>query len=200
MEERASLTEPESRLYEYLRRELRAGRGVPSWPDIAREMAWKSTRSVGYYLERLDEKGYIRRRPGQRGIELLGEPTGFAVPVVSLVAAGEPLAPSDGPLGWFEFERVFGGEDVVLFQVRGESMIESHIAPGDFVAVHRGAELTEGRTVIAQIDGELTLKVYRMIRGKPWLYPRNANVKPIRLETASDPRLVGALLGVIRKV
>ncbi len=200
MADREPLSPSQEKLLEFLRAELRARRGVPSWPKIARACGWSSTRSVGYNLDQLARKGHLRLTGGPGGIELVGAPAGFALPVLGEVAAGTPIPPpGDGEPEHFEFERVFGGEDVFMLRVRGDSMIEALIGPGDLVAVRRAPEAADGEKVVAMIDGELTLKVFRRRAGGAiWLQPCNSKLAGIKLDPKKDNRVIGVLVGVVR--
>ncbi|AMV27534.1 LexA repressor [Gemmata sp. SH-PL17] len=200
MAEREPLSPSQAKLLEFLRAELRARRGVPSWPKIARACGWSSTRSVGYNLDQLARRGHLRLTGGPGGIELVGAPAGFTLPVLGDVAAGAPIPPpGDGEPEHFEFERVFGGEDVFMLRVRGDSMIEALIGPGDLVAVRRAPEAADGEKVVAMIDGELTLKVFRQRAGGAiWLQPCNSKLAGIKLDPKKDNRVIGVLVGVVR--
>jgi len=58
-------------------------------------------------------------------------------------------------------------------------MIDAHISKGDMVLVERANQAKDGQIVIAEVDGEFTLKYFRKVGNKVWLEPANKNYKPI---------------------
>lgn len=193
------LTSTEEQVLEFVSRALREGRGAPTFRAIADRFRWASTRAAGYHLERLEEKGYLRRtRPGWRRLEVVADRSG-SLPVVGPVAAGTPLPPGDYDGERFAFDELFAPDDLVVMRVKGESMIEDHIKDGDYVLVRRRPEAQSGEKVVCSIDGELTLKVLRRSGGAVWLHPCNRKMRRIRLDPKKDNQVVGVLVGVVRK-
>ena len=103
----------------------------------------------------------------------------------------------------FNFTAAFGGEDVCMLQVKGQSMIEAHIAPGDYVVLRRSPEAQPGDVVVALVDDEPTLKQLRLDvdrkTGKSVLrlYPCNSVMPPVDFKDAADS-IVGVKIGVVR--
>jgi len=57
-------------------------------------------------------------------------------------------------------------EATYLLQVKGESMIEAGILPGDLVLVERGRQVRAGDIVVVLMDGEYTLEYFAKKMGK----------------------------------
>lgn len=197
---RDELTEQEQKVFEYLRKCIRARR-PPTNREGADAFGWDSTRAFAYHVESLEKKGYVSRGKGHRSLTIVGEPTGLSLPVVGYVGCGEPIDPGDGT-GDFErvnFDDLFGADDIVLVRAKGTSMIDAHIAPNDLVAIRLGREALDGQTVVVRIDGSHTLKVYRRrAGGAVWMYPCNSKMKPFKIDPNSDCEIVGVFAGVIR--
>ena len=66
-----------------------------------------------------------------------------------------------------------------MLEVDGDSMIDAHIEKGDMVLVERTTVAKDGQIVIAEVDGEFTMKYFRKEGSKVWLEPANKNYKPI---------------------
>ena len=66
-----------------------------------------------------------------------------------------------------------------MLTVDGNSMIDAHIADGDMVLVEKTNVAKDGQIVIADVDGEFTMKYFKMKNGKTWLEPANKDFKPI---------------------
>ena len=120
------------------------------------------------------------------------------VPVVGSVAAGSPILAEECIEDYLTFDtggRV--GEHFAL-RVRGESMLEAGILPGDLVVVHQQQEVKSGDIVVALFDDEATVKTFRRENGHVWLYPENSSgeYQPIDGEGCS---ILGRVVAVIRR-
>jgi repressor LexA len=82
--------------------------------------------------------------------------------------------------------------------VQGDSMIDDGILDGDLVGVQRTPEARDGQTVVARVDGELTIK--RLQRGprRIRLLPRNRAHAPIEVRPGQDFAIEGVYCGLVR--
>ncbi|MEO0949384.1 MAG: translesion error-prone DNA polymerase V autoproteolytic subunit [Cyanobacteria bacterium J06641_5] len=88
-----------------------------------------------------------------------------------------------------------------FLRVEGNSMIGAGIGDGDLLLVDRAVEPTNGRIVIAVIDGELTVKRLCYTQaGQPYLYPENPDYPPINISEETDCHLWGVVTNVIKAV
>lgn len=186
-------------------------------PDLATDLA----RQAGYcrtsiaklidpHLRPLVEREYepaLRREVVARRLML--PRFRYSLPLAGKVAAGRPVL-SFEDRDTFDFAAHFGeggGEDgdTFMLRVKGQSMIDAHIAPGDFVVLRRSPEAEVGEIVVAMIDGELTLKKLKRDVDRETgesvlrLYPCNGdlNMPPIDFEDVAD-RIYGVKIGVVR--
>jgi repressor LexA len=89
-------------------------------------------------------------------------------------------------------------EATYLLTMKGDSMRDAGILEGDVIVVERGPSPTPGQIVVAEIDGEWTLKILRQGRnGKPYLEAANQLYKP--LYPATELRIAAVVRGVVRK-
>ncbi|MFH1550992.1 MAG: transcriptional repressor LexA [Planctomycetota bacterium] len=154
------------------------------------------------HLKMLEKKGAIRRRKGlSRSVELLDEqfatPSPTRVPLVGRIAAGRPIEAIENPQTVDLSALIPRDKECYLLRVKGDSMIDEHIADGDYVIVEKRETARDGQIVVAIInDNEATLKrLYREGRGFR-LEPANPSVPPIHTNRV-DVR--GVVIGVLRK-
>jgi repressor LexA len=122
-----------------------------------------------------------------------------AVPLLGVVAAGEPYEACaihetlDVPTG------LWGGKQVFALRVRGRSMIDEGIQHGDYLIVEPRAVAENGQTVVADIDGCVTVKkYYREPGGQIRLQPANPEMLPLRI-SGDHVRIIGVVAGIVRK-
>ncbi len=120
------------------------------------------------------------------------------VPMAGVVAAGfpiEPIAQSE----WVDvpLSMIRPGETFAL-RVKGESMIEDGILPGDVVVVRKQATARNGQTVVALVNREATIKTYFKRGDTIELHPANAAMRPLVITSADEFSIEGILVGVIR--
>jgi repressor LexA len=90
-----------------------------------------------------------------------------------------------------------GGPGNVVYEVHGDSMVEMGIMDGDFVAVHPQESAENGQTVVAEVNGSITIKKYLHKGNLIELRPANAGMQPIMV-TDDDFHIRGVLVGSMR--
>ncbi|WP_374382692.1 transcriptional repressor LexA [Thermomonas sp.] len=188
----------------YLRAELAAGR-APSLAEIAEAFGFASRNAAQKHVQALVEAGLVEQAGGRsRGLRLPGGPAALlALPVLGRVAAGTPIGADLGlgaeaaePL-WLD-RRMFSPCPDYLLKVQGDSMVEDGILDGDLVAVQRAADARDGQTVVARIDGELTIKRLQRSARRLRLLPRNPAHAPIEVQRGQDFAIEGVYCGLVR--
>jgi repressor LexA len=194
------LTPRQREIYTFIRSKIQ-GRGYgPTVREIGLEFDIKSPNGVMCHLKALQKKGLIHREPNMsRAIQMLDEPTGAqpaGLKLVGRIAAGQPIeaVEQDEELGFSEWE---GADDKFALRVSGDSMIEDHIADGDYVVIQRQEVARDGQIVaVRDEDGEATLKRLFRERNRVRLEPANKSMKPIYRDRVN---ILGVLVGVVRK-
>ena len=87
-----------------------------------------------------------------------------------------------------------------LVKVQGDSMKKAGILNGDMLAVDRSIQPSDGKIVIAAIDGELTVKRLSIKSTGTWLMPENDSYDPIPVREGSDLVIWGVVVSVLRSV
>jgi repressor LexA len=197
----STLTERQRHIYEFICEQIERRGYPPSIREIGDAFRIKSPNGVMCHLKALEKKGLIKRDVKHaRAIQVDGVQTGGAtLPMLGLVAAGPAIeaVPMEDRLNLGE---MFTGRDHYALKVRGKSMIDDHIQDGDIVIIRRQSTADNGERVVAMIDQDVTLKRYFKRRDNIILEPSNSHMDPITVEPGRDVKILGVLIGVLRKV
>ena len=190
----------------------------PSVREIGQAVGLKSTATVHGYLEKLEKKGYIKRKDRKgRTLKLIkganGEEKGsfeeegknfypqrelVDVPVVGKITAGMPILAVENVTDTFPIPIDFvGNSDCFMLTVRGESMIEAGIIDGDNILIKRQKHASNGQIVVALIEDEATVKTFYKEKDHIRLQPENSTMDPI---IVPDCEILGKVAGVFRKM
>ena len=120
--------------------------------------------------------------------------------MAGFVAAGDPIE----PIPQTEFVEVppsmhREGKTFAL-KVKGDSMRDEGILPGDLVVIQKQSTARNGQTVVALLNHEATLKKFYRKQNRVELHPENSTLKPILVKSNDDFRIEGIVIGVIRQV
>jgi repressor LexA len=196
------LTPKQQQIYDYILSFAGEHGYPPSVREIAQAVNLKSPATVHFHLKGLREAGYITQAEGKtRAISIVGAGGGRKdqVPLVGYVAAGTPILAQENIEDYLTFDTGgLAGEHFAL-KVRGESMLEAGILPGDIVVVHQQPLARNGDIVVALFEDEATVKTFRRENnGHIWLYPENSSgeYQPIDGEGCS---ILGRVVAVIRR-
>lgn len=138
-----------------------------------------------------------RRIPGMAEVALQSLAT-VQVPMAGVVAAGEPIEPIPQTERVEVPKSMVGRGETFALRVKGESMRDEGILPGDVVVVQKQSTARNGQTIIALVNGEATIKTYRRKVGVIELQPANDTMKPIVVKETDSFRIEGIVVGVIR--
>jgi len=140
----------------------------------------------------------MRRIPGVVKVALHHLAASSQLPMAVIVAAGNPIEPiPQTELVDVPPSMARGGENFAL-RVKGESMRDEGILPGDLVIVHKQATARNGQTVVALVNQEATIKKYYRKAGRIELHPANAAMKPIIVTSEDEFKIEGIVIGLIR--
>ena len=118
--------------------------------------------------------------------------------MAGIVAAGLPIEPvQQSELIDVPPSMLHGGKTFAL-RVKGESMKEEGILPGDLIVVRKQETAQNGQTVVALVNGEATVKSYVKKPGHIELHPANPAMQPIVVQPSDEFHIEGVLIGVIR--
>jgi repressor LexA len=196
----SQLTERQREIYDFIRERIENRGYGPTVREIGEGFKIKSPNGVMCHLKALEKKGLIKRTGFQaRAISLVDyRPNTVDLPLLGQVAAGSPTQ-AVALEERLDFKDLFGKADYYALRVRGQSMIESHIDDGDYVVIRKQDTAQNGERVVAMVDDEVTLKRYYREKHRIRLEPANSKMNPIFFDEDDDVRILGVLVGVVRK-
>jgi repressor LexA len=204
----STLTDKQQKIYNYIRKHIETKGYPPAIRDICDAFGISSPNGVMCHLKALQKKGYIQRvekqknkqRAQARGITIPGVSAGgFSLPLRGVVAAGRAIEAEDTDER-LELRELFSSDDLFVVKVRGQSMVDGHIADGDYVVIRKKQTCDNGEKVVAMVDKAMTLKKYHRKKDTIRLDPMNSSMEPIIVDPArQDVQILGVLAGVIRK-
>ena len=169
---------------------------MPTYSEMMKLFNFKSKNAVFKIVEKLMEAGTVAKDHLGRLIpsETFGE-----VPMLGFVTAGFPAGVEEEMTDTVNLDDLLIKNKPLTFMLKvdGDSMIDAHIEKGDMVLVEKTNQAKDMQIVIAEVDGEFTMKYLREKGNKRWLEPANKNYKPIYPEHSLN--VVAVLKAVIRK-
>ena len=169
---------------------------MPSFSEIADLAGLQSKNSVFVLINKLEKLNVLQRDP--RGRLIAGS---IAAPIKMLgtVEAGFP-SPAEEELAdnlSLDDLLIHNREATFLLKVSGDSMSNAGILPGDMVLVDKGETPKSGDIVIAEVDGEWTMKYLRKRGESVMLLPANPKYQPIKPKR--ELKIAGVVTAVVRK-
>jgi SOS regulatory protein LexA len=187
------LGEKIARLRLFLRRERR----LPTYREMLKLFDYGSTNAVFGLVGKLVDLGYLQR-DGEGKLAPTSRLAG-SLRLLGLVQAGFPSPAEEELVDVLSLDEylIRRPEATFMLTVSGDSMIEAGIQPGDLVLVEKGGTPKNGQIVVAQVDGEWTLKYYMKDKAGVRLDPANRNYRFIR---PRQSLVIGGIVrGVVRK-
>lgn len=196
----AELSKMQRRIYDYIAACIQEQGYAPSVREIGEAVGLKSPSTVHFHLKRLEEAGVIAKGAGKgRAIALTEQAQRpqpeERIPIVGNVAAGSPILAEECIEDYLTFDTGGHGEEYFALRVRGESMLNAGILPGDLVVVRRQQTANNGEIVVALLEDEATVKRLSRRNGKTWLLPENDDYSPIDGTYAT---ILGKVTAVVR--
>jgi repressor LexA len=208
----AELSGMQKKIYDYIAECIRQQGYPPSVREICEAVDLKSPSTVHFHLKNLVEAGVIEKGAGKgRAITLTQqafveapkavsgpayEEQADRVPIVGNVAAGSPILAEECIEDYLTFDTGGRTGEFFALRVRGESMLNAGILPGDLVVVQQQETARNGEIVVAMIEDEATVKTYSRKNGHVWLLPENEAYEPI---DGTYAQILGKVAAVIRR-
>lgn len=177
------LTLRQKQLLEIIYRYIKDTGYPPSFEEMKDSLGVASNQSVIDLLIKLEGQKLIKRSESQaRGIvilplgyEVLGEPP--LIPFLGLSHAGAPIAAMEIEGEWQTLSSDVArlSDQVFLLKISGDSMINAGIDDGDIVLVKNQKEFVSGDIVLADVDGESTIKRFISEDKPPYIYLKPEN-------------------------
>ena len=184
-----NLNDKEKRIYNYIVKCINTDGYSPSVRDICAALEIKSTSTVHMYIERLKDKGYLKKNDNiSRSLRPDTGDTVYRVPILGKVTAGLPITAVENYEGFFNFSSEgvrYDAENLFALRVSGKSMIEVGILDGDVVVVEKTPVAENGQIIVALVDDSATVKTFYKENGRFRLQPENRTMDPIIVDDVS---------------
>ena len=215
MDKATKMTRKQQEIYDYIAEYIAQHSYPPSVREICDGVGLRSPSTVHFHLQNMEEKGFLAKDGKARALTLAqtGDAPAAAtpverapayeepeipagrVPIVGTVAAGTPILAQECIEDYLTFDTNGRDGEYFALRVRGESMLNAGILPGDLVVVHQQREAHNGEIVVALIEDEATVKRLQRRNGEVWLLPENDAYEPIDGRFAS---ILGKVSAVVR--
>ena len=194
----AELSSMQQKIYAYIADCIQRQGYPPSVREIGEAVGLKSPSTVHFHLKHLEEAGVISKGSGKGRAITLTAPAvpEDKVPIVGNVAAGSPILAEECIEDYLTFDTGGRSGEYFALRVRGESMLNAGILPGDLVVVQRKETARNGEIVVAMIEDEATVKTYSRQNGHVWLLPENDAYEPI---DGTYAQILGKVAAVVRR-
>jgi len=169
---------------------------LPSYAEMLKIFGLSSKKSIYDIVYKLIDVGLLKKE----GKKLAPTTKFFSLPVLGLVKAGFPIL-ADETRDYLSLDDylIEDPQSSFLLRVSGDSLVEVGIFEGDYVVINKTKTAYPGDIVLAEIDGEWTLKILRKDQqGSPYLQPANPRYPPLYPKLKLD--VFGIVKAVIRKL
>ena len=169
---------------------------MPSFSEIGEIVGLRSKNAVSKLINKLEGLNVLERDAKGR---LIPRSLASSVRLLGSVEAGFPSPAEEELADTISLDDLLiqNPEATFLLKVSGDSMSGAGILPGDMVIVDKGRPPRSGDIVIAEVDGEWTMKYLRKRGDRVTLVPANPRYQPIKPK--HELRIGGVVTAVVRK-
>jgi SOS regulatory protein LexA len=169
---------------------------MPTYTEMMSLFGFKSKNAVARIVQKFVDMGFVSKDHLGR---LIPDVSMNDIPLLGSVKAGIPADVFEQSYDTVNISNYLAPQksNTFMLTVDGESMIDAHIEDGDMVLVEKTSKARDGDIVVADVDGEFTMKYFRQQGAKVWLEPANKNFKNIYPEQYMT--ISGVVKAVIRK-
>ncbi len=184
-----------SRIGDITRFYKQSGR-MPSFSEIGEMTGLRSKNAVFKLVGKLEQRKVLGRDAKGR---LIPGSIASSVKILGTVEAGFPSPAEEELVDTLSLDDLLiqNREATFLLKVSGDSMSGAGILPGDMVLIDKGQTPKSGDIVIAEVDGEWTMKYLKKRGESVVLIPANPNYKPIKPK--NELKIAGVVTAVVRK-
>ncbi len=169
---------------------------MPTYTEMMDLFGFKSKNAVARLVDKFIEEGIVAKDHLGR---LIADVSLSSIPMLGSVKAGFPADVAEELKDTINIDDflIDRKENSFMLTVDGDSMIEAHIADGDMVLVEKTTQAKDGQIVIANVDGEFTMKYFKKDGDRVYLLPANKDFKPIYPKMYLN--IIAVVKAVIRK-
>lgn len=209
MRRSVELTVRQEQIAKYYKDRQRQTGIFPTLQEAADHFGFKSRNAVRQHLLLIEKKGALQRVPGRsRALEFLRpdrrrDPEWVRVPLIGTIPAGNLATAYEDAEELLNLPaNLFRGQQLFALRVRGTSMEGAGILHGDVAVLNETPAVTEGAIAAVLIEDEATLKRVYHTHEELILKAENQAFRDIRIAASESqqPRVLGVLVGILRKV
>ena len=169
---------------------------MPSFAEIGDLLGFRSKNAVFRLVEKIEKLKILARDKTGR---LVPGSIASSARILGTVEAGFPSPAEEELLDTLSLDDLLiqNRDATFLLKVSGDSMTGAGILPGDMVLVDKGRTPKSGDIVIAEVDGEWTMKYLRKRGDTVTLHPANPKYQPIKPKR--ELKIGGVVTAVVRK-
>ena len=197
------LTDRQREVFEFVRESVRSEGRAPTIREIAAHFGFASQKPSSDFLDALEKKGYISRRPPEtaRNIVVREELSPHGIPVVREVPSEKHLLRPDNIEKSLTLPTFFGtADDVFALRMPDESMLGAGIQEGDYVVAERDQTVGEGEMAAVVLEETPTVRhIFREKEPTVLVKPDNPDYEELAVEDRpGETWLLGRVQGLIR--
>ena len=196
------ITKKQKNVLDFIKKFQQKNAISPSLEEIKKKFGLASVSTASYYVEKLESKGYLKKDDKQhRGISVFENESMIKIPLLGVIAAGEPIqAIENREEIALPKSRLGGNSNVFALRVSGDSMTDENIQDGDVVVVRETKTPTNGDKVVALIDREnVTLKTFYKEKNQILLKPANKKYDPIVIDKNREFEIQGVMIDIVKQ-
>jgi SOS regulatory protein LexA len=169
---------------------------MPSFSEIGEMVGLRSKNAVFKLINKLEHLKVLERDTKGR---LIPRSIAYSVKILGTVEAGFPSPAEESLADTLSLDELLiqNPDATFLLKVSGDSMSEAGILPGDMVLVDKGQMPKSGDIVIAEVDGEWTMKYLKKRGDSVTLIPANPQYRSIKPK--KELKIAGVVTAVVRK-
>ncbi|MFH1035468.1 MAG: transcriptional repressor LexA [Pseudomonadota bacterium] len=194
------LTDRQAQVLEFINSFLTRQGYPPTVREVASHFGFRSPRAAHDHMKALQKKGFLRSAPGlPRALNVVGQAKN--IPLLGRIAAGQPMLAVEESDEYLDLDPAFFGHgQFFALSVRGDSMVGDHIQEGDMVILRSQPDAPAGEVVAVLLEDEVTLKHFHPVGDGVELRAANPMVKTIKVNHQDNLRILGVMVGLVRKV
>ena len=199
------LTVRQELIYDFICKYVKQHPYPPTVRDIQKSLKIKSTSTVQYALDALQQAGYIQKSDGKmRSIEVSSleqsdvDKNVLMTPIVGSIAAGEPILADQNISDYYPLPSgIYNtSNELFILEVKGNSMIDAGIFNGDYVVIEQCSNAENGEIIAALVDDSATVKRFYHESDHIRLQPENKEMEPIIVR--EEVSILGRVVGLFR--
>jgi repressor LexA len=193
------VTEKQKKCLDFIKHFIEVNGYPPTIREIAKGLGVSSPATVKSMIDRLIQKGYVRKNPLKaRNIEFVDK-NFTGIPLLGTIKAGYPVLSEENIETYINLNLPLKDtSDYFFLKVDGDSMRDKGILEGDFVLIQCIKEISNNQIGAFRINSEVTLKIFIKDGNNIILKAANKDFKDIRILPFDDFEIIGKMIFLIR--